>query len=110
MRFEVSYLFAKQTKKLAKKYPKIKEDLQNFINTFEDYHSLAKSIKNCVFKIRVANSDKQSGKRGRYRIYYYYKHEDIVYLLAIYDKSSIEMINENIVFQEIKKFIEQEGF
>ena len=74
MRFEVSYLFAKQTKKFAKKYPKIKEDLQNFINKFEDYHSLVKSIKNCVFKIRVANSDKQSGKRGGYRIYYYYKH------------------------------------
>ena len=107
MRFETLPLFEKQVKKLLKKYPHIKNDIKNFVNDFNKLHQKATSIKKNIFKVRIANSDKNKGKRSGYRAYYYYKVDDVVYLLNIYDKSKIEMIDEKIVLEEVKKFIEQ---
>ncbi|SFP01996.1 hypothetical protein [Hydrogenimonas thermophila] len=108
MRFETLPLFEKQVKRLLKKYPHIKEDIKNFANDFTELHQKATPIKKSIFKVRIANSDKNKGKRSGYRVYYYYKVDDVVYLLNIYDKSKIEMIDEKIVFEEIEKFLDKE--
>jgi len=104
MNFETSELFSKQLKKLAKKYKNIKKDLLEFMNDFDEIHQKAISIKTNIFKVRVKNSDKNKGKSTGYRIYYYLKINEKVFLLTIYDKSEIEMINEEILNKMIKDF------
>ena len=103
MNFETSLLFDKQFKQLAKKYNLIKDDLKEFIENFEDYHSTATSIKSSLFKVRLSNSNKNKGKSAGYRIYYYIKIGESVYLLTIYDKSQIESVDENILFDLLKE-------
>jgi len=99
MNFETIVRFDKEVKKLSKKYNLIKQDLQSFIMNFDDIHKNATSIKNNIYKVRVSNSNKHKGKSSGYRIYYYLKLNDIVYLLTIYDKSQFESINENFINQ-----------
>jgi len=101
--FETVSRFDKEVKKLSKKYNLIKEDLNNFVVDFDNIHKEATSIKNNLYKVRLSNSNKNKGKRAGYRIYYYLKINDTVYLLTIYDKSQIESINENTLNQYIEE-------
>jgi len=100
--FETVPLFDKQFKKLAKKYSLIKNDVEELIINFDELHQQATPIKSDLYKVRLANSNKNKGKRAGYRVYYYVKIEETVYLLTIYDKSEIEMIDEKILTECIK--------
>ncbi len=102
MNFETTETFDKEVKSLSKKYKNIKNDLIHFIESFNTIHQNAISIKNSIYKIRLKNSDKSKGKSSGYRVYYYIYHLETIYLLIIYDKSEIEMINEEILFDIIK--------
>ena len=106
MNFKTTALFDKEAKKLSKKYPLLKHDLNTFIKNFDNNHLNAVSIKRDLYKIRIKNSSKNRGKRSGYRVYYYLKTETTVYLLTIYDKSEITMINETILDEIIKQEIE----
>lgn len=58
-----------------------------------------------IYKIRVANSSKNIGKRGGFRVITYYVNENnIVYLVEIYEKNTIE----NIPIERFIKIIEEE--
>jgi len=103
VKFETLPLFDKQFKKLTKKYKHIKNDIQILVDDFDDIHQQATSIKNNIYKVRLSNSDKNRGKSAGYRVYYYLKINDTVYLTTIYDKSEIQMIDESIVFNVIKE-------
>lgn len=107
MKFETVSLFEKQFKKLTKKYSLIKNDISKFITDFDTLHSQSTTIKNNLFKIRLANSNKNKGKSLGYRIYYYLKINDTVYLLTIYDNSEIESINESILDEFIDEIIKE---
>jgi len=97
MNFKTTELFDKQSKKLNKKYKNLKNDLNTLINDFDDIHQQATSIQKNLYKIRLANSDKNKGKSAGYRIYYYIQVEEITQLLTIYDKSEVEMIDEELL-------------
>lgn len=107
MKFETVSLFEKQLKKLAKKYSLIKGDISKFVEDFDIFHSQSVTIKNNLFKVRLANSNKNKGKSSGYRIYYYLKVDDTVYLLTIYDKSEIESINESILDEFIDGIVKE---
>ena len=102
MNFETVPLFDKQFKKLSKKYNLIKSDVEELIINFDELHQQAIPIKSDLYKIRLANSNKNKGKRAGYRIYYYIKIEATVYLLTIYDKSEIDKMDENILMELLK--------
>ena len=102
MEFRTVALFDKQFKKLSKKYNLIKDDVEELVDNFDDLHLQATPIKTNLYKIRLANSNKNKGKRAGYRIYYYIKIETTVHLLTIYDKSEIQMINESVLVDLIK--------
>jgi mRNA-degrading endonuclease RelE of RelBE toxin-antitoxin system len=104
MNFESTQLFDKQAKKLAKKYKQLKSDLQKLLLEFDTYHQNATVIQRNLYKIRVANSSKNRGKRAGFRIYYYLKIKQSVYFLTIYDKSEVEMIDEELLKELIKEF------
>jgi len=89
--------FDKDLKKLAKKYPSLKQDYANLLNEIEIDHKLGTPIgKNC-YKIRMSISSKAKGKSGGARVItpLIIKVEDeILYLLKIYDKAEQENITE----------------
>ena len=97
MNFKTTDLFDKQAKKLGKKYRNIKDDLSLFIKKFEELHLSSTSIQKNLYKIRIANSNKNKGKSAGYRVYYYIQLEETTYLLTIYDKSEVEMIDEELL-------------
>ena len=102
MNFETTKLFDKQAKKLGKKYRNLKTDLKSFINNFDTLHQSSTTIQKNLYKIRVANSSKNRGKSAGYRIYYYIQLKETTYLLTIYDKSEVEMIDENLLIDLIE--------
>ena len=103
MNFKTTELFDKQAKKLGKKYRNIKNDLNTFLSDFETLHLQSTSIKKNLFKIRIANTNKNKGKSAGYRVYYYIQLKETTYLLTIYDKSEVEMINEDLLIELIEE-------
>jgi mRNA-degrading endonuclease RelE of RelBE toxin-antitoxin system len=103
MNFETTNLFDKQAKRLSKKYKNIKSDLTRLLREFDDYHQNAIEIKINLYKTRLANSSKNRGKRAGFRIYYYIKIKQTVYMLTVYDKSEVEMIDEELLHDLISK-------
>jgi len=91
--------FDKQLKKLVKKYPSLKTEFSELIESLEERPKQGKALgKNC-YKIRVAIKSKGKGKRGGGRVITYVQVvESIVYILAIYDKS----LQDGITDQEIR--------
>jgi len=66
MNFKTTELFDKQAKKLNKKYKNLKNDLNTLINNFDNLHQQATSIQKKLYKIRLANSNKNKGKSAGY--------------------------------------------
>jgi mRNA-degrading endonuclease RelE of RelBE toxin-antitoxin system len=91
MKYEVLTIspFDKQLKRLAKKYPSLKSDFSDLINRLETDPMQGVSLgKNC-YKIRLVITSKGRGKSGGARVITNVAVIDnVVYLLAIYDKSS----------------------
>lgn len=102
---EFSDRFLSDLKKLVKKYKKIKNDIDTFIENIESEISPQNSIGNNLYKIRVANSSIPTGKSGGFRIIVFAKiiNEKIV-LLTIYSKSDKENISDSEI-NDILKYI-----
>ncbi len=99
--------FAKDAKKLSKKYPSLKEDLSQLVQSLERQPLQGKNLGNNCFKIRLAIRSKNSGKSGGARIVAYVTVLDsIVYLLCIYDKSEQDDIGDKEL-QDILKGIDK---
>ena len=82
--------FEKDVRRLAKRYRKIKLDIQPLIQTLEAGELPGHQIPNidqAVFKVRVSNSDIQKGKSGGYRVIYYLKTNTQILLITMYSKS-----------------------
>lgn len=88
--------FQKSIKLLKKKYPNVKEDLAPTIQALEIDPSLGDPIPGWnreIWKIRVASSDVKKGKRGGYRLIYFWKAaETRISLLFAYFKGEKEEI------------------
>jgi hypothetical protein len=99
--------FAKDAKKLSKKYPSLKEELKQLVQSLERQPVQGKNLGNNCFKIRLAIRSKNSGKSGGARIVTYVAVLDsIVYLLCIYDKSEQDDIGDKEL-QDILKGIDE---
>ncbi len=96
--------FEKDIKKLKKKFPKIKNDLVNFINELSSNPELGIHLGENLFKVRIPNSSIPTGKSGGFRIITYYKTNDILYLVTIYSKTE----QDNILTEQLKKIINEE--
>jgi mRNA-degrading endonuclease RelE of RelBE toxin-antitoxin system len=108
MHFNTTELFDKQAKKLSKRYNQLKNDIESLILNFETIHQQSITIKKNLYKIRLKNSNKNRGKRSGYRVYYYIKLEEQVFLLTIYDKSEISMIDESLFIDIINDLEKKE--
>jgi mRNA-degrading endonuclease RelE of RelBE toxin-antitoxin system len=105
--------FQKSIKALKRKYPHVKDDLLSQIKALEEDPSAGDPIPGWnkeVWKVRVASSDVKKGKRGGYRLIYFWKAGEMkIYLLVGYfkgekaeiTKKEIESLLKNL-YQELE--------
>jgi mRNA-degrading endonuclease RelE of RelBE toxin-antitoxin system len=105
MNFKIETIprFEKDVKKLKKKFPKIKNDLVDFIDELSSNPKLGIDLGENIFKVRVPNSSIPTGKSGGFRIITYYKKDTILYLVTIYSKTE----QDNILTEKLKKIIQE---
>jgi len=100
--------FHKKFKKLNKKNRNLLEDIKELVKVLEDDPTNGVSLGNDIYKIRMANSSKNIGKRGGFRVITYYIDENnIVYLVEIYEKNDIESIPLKELIALINKELSQ---
>jgi len=96
--------FKKLFKKLAKKYPSLKADLQQLINMLAEEPKTGIDLGQGIHKIRMAISSKGKGKSGGSRVITFLVTEDNeVYLVHIYDKSQLDNITKDQIIEMLKK-------
>jgi len=106
----VTKKFTKDIKKYSRKFRNIEKDINNVIEKLKNGNLIGNIIKdvnfeNAVFKVRVINSDTNSGKSSGYRLLYYVLRDDgIIYLLTIYSKSDKENIRNSEIEEIIQKY------
>ena len=100
-------VFDKQAKRLSKKYPSLKRELAELINSLTINPEQGKLLGNNFYKIRIAISSKGKGKSAGARIITYLKITDAkVYLTYMYDTSEKSTILEKeleLIFKMIDK-------
>lgn len=97
MTFDVRTIapFEKQAKRLKKKFPSLKNELIELINTLSSTPDTGTPLGNDCYKIRLAIASKGKGKSGGARVVTYVEISDtIVTLLYIYDKSEQSDISD----------------
>ncbi len=98
MSFEIKFVsnFDKEIKKLAKKYPSIKQDLLELVEEIIEDPFLGEPLGRDCYKIRMSISSKNKGKSGGSRVITCVKVlNETVILLSIYDKSEKENIEDS---------------
>lgn len=99
--------FNKAVKKLKKKFRNIEKEYLAFVNNIKADKDLGVYLRDGIYKTRIANSDKNSGKSGGYRLISYLKIIDNeLYLMYIYDKSDFENISETDIDRLILNSLE----
>jgi mRNA-degrading endonuclease RelE of RelBE toxin-antitoxin system len=105
--------FQKSIKALKKKYPHVKDDLLGQVKALEEDPSVGDPIPGWnkeVWKVRVASSDVKKGKRGGYRLIYFWKAGEMkVYLLVAYFKSEKAEITKKEIESLLKRLSEELG-
>ena len=104
---KVEYIpnFYRKIKKLSKKNKNLAKDIQSLVKVLEKEPTTGTFLGDDIYKIRVANTSKNIGKRGGFRVItYYVDKNNIVYLVEMYEKNSIE----NIPIEELVKIIQEE--
>ena len=80
--------FDRQLKRLVKKFPSLKTEFSQLIESLASEPIQGAALSNSCYKIRVAIKSKGKGKSGGVRVIAYVQViESNVFLLAIYDKS-----------------------
>ena len=91
-------LYEKSFKKLSKKFKNISKDMNAFLLSVETKNDLGVELKPNIYKVRIANTNKNKGKSAEYRLLTYIALiENELHLLYIYDKGSIGNLSESEV-------------
>lgn len=99
--------FQREAKRLIKKYPSLKTELESLASELAKNPTLGTPIVNNCYKIRLAISSKGKGKsHGARVITHVFLFEETVFLLSIYDKSEKESISSAKI-EELLKGIEK---
>ena len=87
--------FDKQTKKLSKRYASIISDIEALRMSLSENPFQGDGLGSGLYKVRMAITSKGKGKSGGARIITMVKVVDeVVILVAIYDKSDMETISD----------------
>ncbi len=96
--------FKKEFKKLAKKYPSLKSDLQKLSEELIENPTLGIDLGGNFYKVRMSITSKGRGKSGGARIITHIKIiETTIFLTSIYDKSDKDSISDKELNQLLNK-------
>ena len=102
----VSDDFAKEAKRLAKKYPSFKQDYKDFLLSIKNNPLQGDEITKKIRKIRMAIKAKGKGKSGGARVITFNILTDIenghVVFLLLYDKEDASTVKVNVVKQLVR--------
>jgi len=89
-------IYLKSVKKLKKRFRNISNDINDFFeNEVFSIDDLGIKLKDNIYKVRIKNSNKSSGKSSGYRLISYIEiSESKINLLYIYDKSDLSNISD----------------
>lgn len=99
--------FQRQIRDLAKRYRKIRLDIQSSIELLETGAVIGEQVQGTgytVFKVRIKNSDIQKGKSSGYRLIYHLESSNQILLLLIYSKSDKTDVTAAEIKEVIKAF------
>lgn len=106
----VSDDFAKEAKRLAKKYPSFKQDYKEFLESIKNNPLQGDEITKNIRKIRMAIKAKGKAKSGGARVITFNVLTDVengnVVFLLLYDKEDASTVKVNVV----KKLVRDMGF
>lgn len=95
--------FSIKLKKLAKKYKKIKIDLQDLKKELSLNPKSGIPLQYNCYKIRVSNSSIPTGKSGGFRVVYYFiDKSNNIFLMTIYSKTQKENLSETELLELLK--------
>lgn len=100
-----SHEFKRNVRKLIKKYPSLPNDLNGFIDSLHAGEKPGEKLQHVgqeVYKARIRNTDNQKGKSAGYRVIYYVKRQDQIFLVTLYAKSA----QEDVSIEKILTIIE----
>jgi len=103
-KIETTPRFDKDVKKLNKRFPKLKDDLNELIKNLSDEPELGTHLEGGIFKIRLKNSSIPTGKSGGFRVITYYVKDDILFLVTMYSKND----TDTILTDKLKEIIQTE--
>jgi mRNA-degrading endonuclease RelE of RelBE toxin-antitoxin system len=87
--------FDKELKKLSKKYPSLKSDFSDFVESLKENPKQGIPLGKDCYKVRMAIASKGKGKSGGSRVITCIKFvAGSIFLLSIYDKSDKESISD----------------
>jgi len=87
--------FEKELKKLARKYPSLKNDYKSLVNSLKENPKQGQPLGKDCYKIRMSITSKGRGKSGGSRVISCVKvFANSVFLLSIFDKSKKESISD----------------
>ena len=102
----VSDDFAKEAKRLAKKYPSFKQDYKDFLVSIKNNPLQGDEITKNIRKIRMAIKAKGKGKSGGARVITFNILTDIenghVVFLLLYDKEDVSTVIVNVVMLMVR--------
>lgn len=104
MSFEIIPIlpFQRQAKRLSKKFPSLKNELLDLIESLKDEPQQGTPLGDDCYKIRLSIASKNKGKAGGARVVTcVYIADSELYLLSIYDKSEQSSLND----KELKELI-----
>ena len=103
----VSDDFAKEAKRLAKKYPSFKQDYKDFLDSIKENPLQGDEITKNIRKIRMAIKAKGKGKSGGARVITFNVLTDVenghVIFLLLYDKEDASTVKVNVVKQLVRE-------
>lgn len=101
MSYEVRTIppFEREAEKLSRKYPSLRNDLAQLVESLENNPKQGTSLGENFYKIRLAITSKGKGKSGGARVItFVLVVQEKVFLSSLYDKSE----KENITDKELK--------
>ena len=112
MRILTTAWFDRELKKLSKRHKSLGAEYRKLLASLEEYPTQGTPIGGRgAFKIKMAITSKNAGKRGGSRVITYFRDDfDVLHLLDIYDKSDKKDISDkdlNYFIDEINKTLDE---
>jgi len=99
--------FSQALKALRKRYRRITDDLRPLIEDLETGNLPGDRLEGLdsyiVYKVRLPNRDAGRGKSGGYRVIYYVRRSDTIFLITIYSKTDQQNVQNAMLRMLIRQ-------